>query len=71
MREAAQALEGSGQFASAADAKVVVAGSMRPGSRVVISWNSQPLPSGSWNEADERLLRCAGSRPLTRCRTNR
>src|SRR5262245_34668637 len=39
---------------SFADAKVVVAESMRPGSRVVISWNSQPLPSGSWNEANER-----------------
>src|SRR5207237_9820620 len=36
------------------DAKVVVAGSMRPGSRVVISWNSQPLPSGSRNEANDR-----------------
>src|SRR5438128_6816982 len=36
------------------DAKVVVAESMRPGSRVVSSWNSQPLPSGSWNEANER-----------------
>src|SRR5262249_19296683 len=39
---------------SFADAKVVVAESMRPGSRVVSSWNSQPLPSGSWNEANER-----------------
>jgi hypothetical protein len=37
-----------------ADVKVVVAESMRPGSRVVISWNSQPLPSGSWNDANER-----------------
>src|SRR5437667_11633109 len=39
---------------SFADANVVVAGSMRPGSRVVISWNSQPLPSGSRNEANDR-----------------
>ena len=39
---------------SLADAKVVVAASMRPGSRVVISWSSQPLPSGSRNEANER-----------------
>ena len=39
---------------SFADAKVVVAGSMRPGNRVVISWNSQPLPSGSRNEANDR-----------------
>src|SRR4029077_19757654 len=29
-----------------ADSKVVVAGSMRPGSRIVPSCNSQPLPSG-------------------------
>src|ERR1700722_742094 len=39
---------------SFADAKVVLAGSTRPGSRVVISWNSHPLPSGSRNEANER-----------------
>jgi hypothetical protein len=26
----------------------------RPGSRVLISWSSQPLPSGSLNEANER-----------------
>src|SRR6202034_4133095 len=32
------------------DAKVVAAGSMRPATRAVISWNSQPLPSGSRNE---------------------
>ena len=38
---------------SLADAKDVVAGSIRPGSRVVTSWNSQPLPSGSLNEANE------------------
>src|SRR6185436_3508105 len=36
------------------DAKLVVVESMRPASRVVISWNSQQLPSGSWNEANER-----------------
>ncbi len=39
---------------SLTDAKVVAAESMRPGSRVVSSWNSQPLPSGSRNEANER-----------------
>src|SRR6185503_15071497 len=39
---------------SFADAKVVAVESMRPASRVVISWNSQPLPSGSWNEANDR-----------------
>ena len=39
---------------AAAPAQVdVAAGSMRPGSRVVISCSSQPLPSGSWNEAKE------------------
>jgi hypothetical protein len=32
---------------SRADAKLVVAESMRPGNRAVISWRSQPLPSGS------------------------
>jgi hypothetical protein len=26
----------------------------RPGNRAVTSWNSQPLPSGSLNEANER-----------------
>src|SRR6202521_2272869 len=39
---------------SFAEAKLVVAGSTRPGSRVVISWNSHPLPSGSRKEANER-----------------
>ena len=38
---------------SAAEANVVVAGSTRPGSRVVISCSSQPLPSGSLNVANE------------------
>ena len=33
---------------------VVVAGSIRPSSRFVTSWNSQPLPSGSRNEANDR-----------------
>ena len=33
---------------------IVAAESMRPGRRVVSSWNSQPLPSGSLNEANER-----------------
>ncbi len=32
----------------------VSAGSIRPGSRVMTSCNSQPLPSGSRNEASER-----------------
>ena len=35
------------------DAKVVVAESMRPGNCVVISWNNQPLPSGSRKDAEE------------------
>jgi hypothetical protein len=39
---------------SFADAKLVTPESMRPASRVVISWNSHPLPSGSRNEANER-----------------
>src|SRR5262249_25095129 len=39
---------------SFADANVVSAASMRPGRRPVISWSSQPLPSGSRNEANER-----------------
>ncbi len=38
---------------SAADANVVSAASIRPGSRVVISCSSQPLPSGSLNVANE------------------
>ena len=36
------------------DAKVVAVASMRPGCRVVTSCKNQPLPSGSWNEANER-----------------
>jgi hypothetical protein len=39
---------------SLAEPNEVAAESMRPGSRVVISCNSQPLPSGSRNEANER-----------------
>jgi hypothetical protein len=39
---------------SLAESNEVAARSMRPGSRVVTSWNSQPLPSGSLNEANER-----------------
>jgi len=31
----------------------VVSASTRPGNRAVTSWNSQPLPSGSLNEAKE------------------
>ena len=38
---------------SAADANAVSAASIRPGSRVVISCSSQPLPSGSLNVANE------------------
>ena len=39
---------------SATEANVVWFGSTRPGSRAVTSCNSQPLPSGSLNEAYER-----------------
>jgi hypothetical protein len=35
------------------DAKLVVPESMRPASRVVTSWRSQPLSSGSLNDAKE------------------
>ena len=38
---------------SFADAKDVAAGSTLPGSRVVTSWNSQPLPSGSLNDTND------------------
>src|SRR5580692_8216283 len=38
---------------SLAEVNDVTAGSTRPGSRVVISWISQLLPSGSANEANE------------------
>ena len=38
---------------SAAEANVVSAASTRPGSRVVTSCSSQPLPSGSLNVANE------------------
>ena len=38
---------------SLADTKLVVVGSIRPGSRVVTSWNSQALPSGSLIVANE------------------
>jgi hypothetical protein len=38
---------------SADEANAVSSASMRPGNRAVISWNSQPLPSGSLNEANE------------------
>ena len=40
--------------------------SQRPGSRVVISWSSQPLPSGSLNVANEPYVAPSGARPLTR-----
>jgi len=33
---------------------VVSSASTRPGNRAVTSWSSQPLPSGSLNEANER-----------------
>jgi hypothetical protein len=39
---------------SLAEPNEVAAGSTRPGNRVVISWTSQPLPSGSLNETNER-----------------
>src|SRR5271165_1100093 len=38
---------------SLAEPNEVTAGSTRPGSRVVTSWNSHPLPSGSLNETNE------------------
>jgi hypothetical protein len=38
---------------SAIDANAVSAASIRPGSRVVTSCSSQPLPSGSLNVAKE------------------
>jgi len=38
---------------SLAEPNEVTARSTRPGSRVVTSWNSHPLPSGSLNEANE------------------
>src|SRR5450631_2976346 len=38
---------------SLAEPNEVTAGSTRPGSRVVTSWNSQLLPSGSLNETNE------------------
>ena len=40
-----------GSFAAA---KVVIAGSMRPGNRRVTSWTIHPLPSGSSKETYER-----------------
>jgi hypothetical protein len=36
---------------SADEVNVVLSASTRPGNRAVTSWNSQPLPSGSLNEA--------------------
>ncbi len=35
------------------EVNVVASASTRPGKRTVTSWNSQPLPSGSVNEANE------------------
>src|SRR5262249_31864427 len=49
---------------SLAEPNDVAEASTRPGSRVVTSWNSQLLPSGSLSEAYERELRCSGSSPL-------
>src|SRR5512132_3388954 len=40
--------------ASSVDEVNVVSASTRPGNRTVTSWSSQPLPSGSLNEANER-----------------
>src|SRR6266446_6753394 len=42
-------------------------GQTRPGSRVVICWSSQPLPSGSWNPANVLYERPSGSGPGTGC----
>ena len=38
---------------SLVEPNVVAVESMRPGNRVVISWSTQPLPSGSLNPAYE------------------
>ena len=43
----------SASASSLVDANDVFAGSMRPGRRVVISWSSQRLPSGSTNVAND------------------
>jgi hypothetical protein len=44
----------SARRSSVGELKVVSFASTRPGNRAVISCNSQPLPSGSLNEANER-----------------
>ena len=38
----------------------------RPGARTFTSWSSQPLPSGSVNDAYEKYERCSGSGPAAR-----
>ena len=53
-RPCAAAARRSALARSLAEAKLVAARSIRPARRVVTSWNSQPLPSGSRNEANER-----------------
>jgi hypothetical protein len=45
---------------------LILSRELRQGSRVVSSWSSRPLPSGSLKEANEPKLRCSGSGPLTR-----
>src|SRR5262249_2030311 len=50
---------------SLAEPNEVAPGSIRPGSRVVTSWTTQLLPSGSLNEISERELARSGSWPLS------
>jgi type I restriction enzyme R subunit len=50
----AAAARRSAAASSAEEANAVAPASTRPGNRTVTSWSSQPLPSGSRNEAYER-----------------
>src|SRR6267142_2217566 len=50
----AAAARRSAAASSVDEVNVVSSASTRPGNRAVTSWNSQPLPSGSLNEAKER-----------------
>jgi hypothetical protein len=51
---------------AAAEVNVVVPTSIRPGSRSVISWKSQVLPSGSLNDANELYVAPSGAGPGAR-----
>src|SRR6266849_7135581 len=44
----------SAPASSVDEVNIVSSASTRPGNRTVSSWSSQPLPSGSLNEANER-----------------